>query len=206
MAIFGDRKLVLFDFDGVLVDSLGLNIDLNFEIYNQRLEHDQYRRLFMGNIFESLKRDYQTAGKEENIRAYSQTYGQRLQALSPILGVDRLLKKVAGGRAAYVVTSSDGDYVRRFLEKHQLADYFNGVHGQEVHYSKHVKFQNILAAEALQPKDAVFVTDTVGDILEAQAASIDTIAVTWGFHPRSWIDSAPHHSLVDTIDELMGLF
>lgn len=38
------------------------------------------------------------------------------------------------------------------------------------------------------PKDAVFITDTLGDIREARECDIDSIAVTWGFHERKTLE------------------
>ena len=51
----------------------------------------------------------------------------------------------------------------------------------------------------------IFVTDTLGDVLEAKTAGINTIAVTWGAHDRIYFNNDIHENLkaiVDTIEDL----
>ena len=47
-------KLIIFDFDGVLVDTLIMNYEISKEV-NENLSMTDFRSLFNGNIYDSLK-------------------------------------------------------------------------------------------------------------------------------------------------------
>jgi phosphoglycolate phosphatase-like HAD superfamily hydrolase len=56
------------------------------------------------------------------------------------------------------------------------------------------------------PKEhTLFITDTLGDIREAEIADVPTVAVTWGAHDRSYFKQEEHKNIVaivDSVDEL----
>jgi phosphoglycolate phosphatase len=50
-----------------------------------------------------------------------------------------------------------------------------------------------------------YIGDTVGDIKEARAAGVWTVAVTWGWHSRERLLAARPDFLVDTPEELLQI-
>ena len=59
----------------------------------------------------------------------------------------------------------------------------------------------------MKEADMLFVTDTLGDIREADIAGIPTVAVTWGAHDESYFNREPHENLlkiVSSVSELEG--
>ena len=48
------RKFVLFDFDGVIANSMALSFDVSQQ-FHPELDHDSYRELFEGNVYRSLE-------------------------------------------------------------------------------------------------------------------------------------------------------
>lgn len=206
MPVFKTRGLVLFDFDGVLVDTMQINLDVNRKLFDRDFDIDEYRKLFLGNIYEMLDKDHKDLMDEEVQNRFAEAYGKLLMEMPPFNKVDEMLRMVAEPRRAHIVTSSREEMVSEYLDKHGLLQFFDGVHGKETHTSKVVKFQNILKHEDTMRDNSVFITDTVGDVLEADEVGIDSIAVTWGFHPEEWIKDSPHHTMVHSVDELRRLF
>ena len=51
-------------------------------------------------------------------------------------------------------------------------------------------------------EDAVFITDTLGDVKEAKKLNIKTIAETFGFHNRERLEQGDPYIIVDTWDEI----
>ena len=49
---------------------------------------------------------------------------------------------------------------------------------------------------------STFVTDTLGDIKEANKLNIKTIAETFGFHNRQRLEKGKPYAIVDSWDEL----
>jgi phosphoglycolate phosphatase-like HAD superfamily hydrolase len=57
----------------------------------------------------------------------------------------------------------------------------------------------------LSNKDFLFITDTLGDIREADIANIPTVAVTWGQHDRSYFTREEHKNLIGIVDSFEQL-
>lgn len=206
MSTFKNREMVLFDFDGVIVDSMQMNLDILEKILGRAFDADEYRQLFTGNVYEKLKAEFKELLEGDIQQSFFNEYTKRLLEIAPFSDIDAMLEAAARSRKAYIVTSSLEDTVADYLERHQLAEYFDGIFGMETHTSKVVKFRHLLDKGSMQTDQAVFITDTIGDVLEADEVGIDSIAVTWGFHPKDWIADSPHHTLVESVDELRRLF
>jgi phosphoglycolate phosphatase len=54
--------------------------------------------------------------------------------------------------------------------------------------------------------DCLFVTDTLGDIKEAHHMMVSTVAVTWGYQSKATLERGVPSYIVDTPQELMGIF
>ena len=52
-------------------------------------------------------------------------------------------------------------------------------------------------------EDAVFITDTVGDIVEARECGVRSIAVSWGFHEIETLEKARPAKIVSTPADLL---
>jgi phosphoglycolate phosphatase len=50
-----------------------------------------------------------------------------------------------------------------------------------------------------------YIGDTAGDIREARAAGVRTVAVTWGWHSRERLAATQPDFLVDTPEELLSI-
>lgn len=82
---------------------------------------------------------------------------------------------------------------------------FDFIATAELTKNKTVKFKLIEEKYNVNSHNILFITDTLGDIKEADIAGIPTIAVTWGFHDKSFFEREKHSNLViivDTIKEL----
>ena len=46
------------------------------------------------------------------------------------------------------------------------------------------KFHKIFEDFSARPEDCVMITDTVGDVLEAEAAGVNSIVILWGYQKQ----------------------
>jgi phosphoglycolate phosphatase-like HAD superfamily hydrolase len=53
--------------------------------------------------------------------------------------------------------------------------------------------------------DMIFITDTLGDIREADHEGVPTIAVTWGIHDHEYFNREPHDNLIAIVDSVSDL-
>ena len=69
--------------------------------------------------------------------------------------------------------------------------------GGDIHRSKVAKIQMILKKHGIKPAEAIFITDTLGDMREAIKCGVLSIGVTWGFHEKERLQKRFHDFLLD---------
>lgn len=177
------KKLVLFDFDGVLVDSFELAYEISQSFVDVNISREEYRAFFNGNVYDSAPSHDK---KEERLQAddpWFVPYKAGLMKLEPVEGIAETLAALhQDGYILSVVSSSLNAPILDYVKKHGLDHYFDDILGADVHKSKVVKIQQTLAKHQATASDAVFITDTLGDMREAEKAAVESIGVSWGFH------------------------
>jgi len=195
-----NKKIVLFDFDGVIVDSFEVSYQAAKEI-GSPLTQKQQRKLFENNLFEVIKKLGMSISTKEKEKYYSK-YIPKLFETPPIKGMEKILKELRKSHQLIVVSSTISSPINGYLNKYNLAQYFDAIMGGDVHKSKTVKIQMVLEQSKAKPEDCVFVTDTLGDMKEAAQCNVKSIGVTWGFHERERLEKGNFFALVDTVQEL----
>jgi phosphoglycolate phosphatase len=204
-----DRKLFLFDFDGVLADSL----DLYAEAVRRCMERigtpilktrEDYLALFDGNFYESM------AARGVDLAAFAQAAKEILpgldyDAMKPFDGLIPVLDSLQKDHLLAVISSNGSRTIRRMLERFGFDPYFEEVLGSDFLFSKKEKIDHALAKYGIPPERAFYIGDTTGDIVEARAAGIRTVAVTWGWHSRERLAAAHPDFLVDRPEDLLRM-
>ena len=80
---------------------------------------------------------------------------------------------------------------------------FKDILGVESHASKEEKFKMLFKKYKLNNKNCLFVTDTLGDILEAGKLGIPTIAVDFGFHERERLEKGKPLMILSKFEDIL---
>ncbi len=202
------KNVVIFDLDGVLFDSIGLAM-ASMAVSYPGLTAEMYRELLCGNIYEEMKKislpKLQRTEEEEAERKL--LYAKKKLKVPMYPGAKNLLEGLHAEGYTLVLNSSAYERnVHPLLEKAGIISLFDFLATAEISKSKVDKFTLIKERYGLTGDDYLFVTDTLGDVREAEHANIPTVAVTWGAHDRSYFNrlqkSKTLLAVVDTFDEL----
>ncbi len=179
------KKLIIFDFDGVIADSWRHSYEMNLRDWSD-LKPEQHKAFFNGNIHEEIAKMGPSAqSKEEKERWMNEVYFPTKNELPIFAGIDTLIQKLhADGHTLVINTSADADSTKKFLVKNRI-DYFDVIYGTETSKDKKVKFEKILRDYNVCGNDATFITDTVGDVLDAKDFGMRIILVTYGYQDKS---------------------
>jgi phosphoglycolate phosphatase len=196
----------MFDFDGVIADSLAAIHDATIEALREHglddLASDDFVvRLVESNWFEGLRKagvPGQVAHLIDELTAARVAAGE----VGAYEGVGEVVSALARRHPVLIVTSNRSDIVEDFLSQARITgvrEILGGDKGKS-------KVPKLTAALAAYPHErAWFVGDTVGDVIEGRDAGVTTVAVTWGWHTEEQLlASAPDH-LVHTPRELERL-
>lgn len=201
------KPVVMFDNDGVLVDSLTTFSSAFMAActaHGQTAIDSQAKviSLFEGNVYESmlaLGMSLEQAETIVNAAAVSLTMATDLR---PFCGVRGLLAGLAEEHELVVITSNSTSLVRGLLDRHDLGGYVRAVIGGDMDTSKMRK----ITAEIVSHPDQrrfIYVGDTGGDMIESAAAGAEPVGAGWGWHGRQALMRAGATFVADTPTELL---
>ncbi len=202
-----ERNLLLFDFDGVLADSLDLYAEavarcllrIGTPIVKNR---EDYLALFEGNFYESM------AAKGVDLAAFAGAAKEILpgldyDAMKPFDGLIPVLEALRKENLLVVISSNGFRTISRMLDLFGFDRFFEGILGSDFLFSKKEKIAHALAKFGIDRRRTFYIGDTTGDILEAREAGVRTVAVTWGWHSREKLVAARPDFLVDKPEDLL---
>ncbi|HEX5642456.1 MAG TPA: HAD hydrolase-like protein [Thermoleophilia bacterium] len=203
------RDLVMFDFDGVIVDSLDVFgaafLDAcaatGVEGFTRT---DDLLAVMESNFFTGMRaRGIDDERVAEVLRRVGDALIRARHWLKPFPLVPDVLEDLADTRTVVVVTSSPGEVVAGWLRTHQV----HGVTEVAGAESAQSKVEKIHALLARFPGQEVYwyVGDTAGDIREAREAGVTPLGVAWGWHEPEMLLEAGAERIVASPAELLAV-
>ena len=191
-----DKKLIMFDFDGVLVNTLQMCFDINAEA-DTDITLPQYQALFSGNIMEMVKK----TGFKGNPNFFGR-YAEESRRVTIPEEMKKLVRKYAGTHTLSIISGSETSSILDVVVREGIADCFADVLGYDVDPQKTVRIKTLLKQYDALPDDALFITDTSGDVYEAAECEVPAVAVTWGFQDKETLTKSAPMAFADTAQEL----
>ena len=134
------KKIVLFDFDGVIMDSYRTAFAVG-KIVCPNLSEEHYRQFFEGNIFEQLN----SGDIHSELCRHEDFWDHYIPKLkqdgSLVPGMDTVVRLLTQEYRLVIVSSGQSSFLQDFLDEHELASYFIGIMGNEIHKNKHKKIK-----------------------------------------------------------------
>ena len=166
------RKLVLFDFDGPIVDTNKLKKESLLEAFHDfkfdKLSIDEFYSERQGMTRESIIRDLfailkGSAPSQEEIslitQAYANAYKDRMERISLTSGVKDILEKLVTEHTMIaIVSNAPRDEVVHLLEKFEIKDYFKAVCGSPEDKIEAAK--RIIKELSTDPKSTILIGDS----------------------------------------------
>jgi len=190
-------KAIIFDFDGVIHDTFELAYKVNVEVFGDRFSEEDYRSLFDGNIYDKAEIT------EENSRKFFELQNDSFKSLKIEENVKENLVKLADKYLLFIISSNQEETLKTYFQNNNFTHVFKEILGSETHKSKVEKFKILFDKYGFGPNDCVFVTDTLGDIIEGNKVGVKTVGVDFGFHERERLERANPFRIVSSFDEIV---
>lgn len=188
-------RAVLFDFDGVIHDTFEHSFEINKMIYLD-LTIEEYQKWFDGNIYEGY-----TISKEKH-EIFYKLNEKKFEGLKIDSKIKKELENISKEYKLFVVTSNTEKIILKYFEENQANHLFTKVLGTETHKSKVEKFKMIMKEYNLAPEETIFVTDTLGDLLEANKLNIKSLAVNFGYHDEERLKRGNPIKIISDFNEI----
>jgi len=202
-------KLLLFDFDGVLVDSLDVYEKTVTDCLRQIGQpltrgRAEFLELFEGNFYESL---VQKGVDLEKFMTASVDILSKVNyaEMKPFDAIRPVLRDLAKNHPMIVISSNDTPTIVEALRLYDFNGIFSDILGSDFMLSKKDKILHVIKKYNVTLDDIYYVGDTTGDMKEGREAGIKTVGVTWGWHSKEKIAAAHPDYLFDNPEDLLKL-
>ena len=215
-------KLLIFDLDGTLVDTL---VTIQTAVNNTMKEYGfkQYSyeemRTIVGHGARKLIKDVCASempeeGGDEFFEKVYNFYGDAYYAVhldveKPYDGIlEALTKFKEAGYELAVLSNKPNEFVEGILNKIFPQGLFSHMQGQTELPIKPHPAGALAVAEKLgyKPEECAFIGDSDTDVMTGKNANMFAVAVTWGYRDRDLLESLAPEAIADTAEELEKVF
>ena len=214
------RKLVVFDFDGTLVDFRQAFKEGLVEFSETRKLPYDVDKMTVGYVDPDrndlgwgIPLDQQKAMINELSRFMMVETSERQRFIPPLFaGIQDALLKLAETFDLSIVTARHRDSLMSILNHHRMGSHFPNLRTLDCANERGYPIKP--APDALYCllkdtkhgfDDVVMVGDTTADVDMANAAGVKSIAVAWGLHPRERLMQSKPTIMAETVGDLPRL-
>ena len=204
-------KVILFDFDGTLADTL----DALVKITNRLSLEFGYQPVSPEDILQLKQLSSREVIRQSGVSLFKLPFllrkvraelNSEIQAFSLIPGMKEVLLELhQQGNHLGIVTSNALENVHLFLENNEVQNLFGFIYSEMKIFGKSKVIKRFLNREGLKPEEVVYVGDETRDIEAAQQTQIRVIAVAWGFNSPEILASHQPDFLIHTPTELIAV-
>ncbi len=199
-------KAVIFDFDGTLCDTWDSNIRV-CKKFNIDFSPADFRDCHNSNKLKNQMFNFAKQRVKDLFIAYKEEADS--DKLFPLKNeLEKLKKKYK----LFIVSGNTELAINEYLKLGKWSCFFEKVVGVETCDSKPEIFKNLFYEFDLNPEECIFITDTLGDLIDSKEVGIKTIAVTWGYHKEKRLKKGNptkiinnFNEIADTVDEFMDV-
>jgi phosphoglycolate phosphatase len=211
-----DSKIrhIIFDFDGTIVDSLGIAIQLFNPIahkYNLKpLNNEDLDKLRRMPILERFKATNISPYQIPRIGLeFTRNYTKSLGSIQVFAGMrEVILNLKEHGLVLSIISSNSNHNIRKLLRVNDL-NVFDNIYCAKNLFGKEKTIDNLIKKLRLRRQELIYVGDEIRDIIACQANDIRVIAVTWGFDTEEMLGNAQPNYIArkpaDISDIIYGL-
>jgi phosphoglycolate phosphatase-like HAD superfamily hydrolase len=209
--------LIIFDFDGVLADTLNDLIQFGQEVCDELGIKHVVNKEDLSNLesmsFASFGRACEVPEHlvDEFVQGCLKRFAERQSPPAIFNGLSAIVRNFAINNTLAIITTNSSQNVHAFLIEHGLDECIHAVYGVDIPGSKAQKIsiaRNHFSAGTT--RESVFmIGDSLSDISAAKEASVTSVAVTWGHQSlEHLLRGAPDyvvrfpHDLVEVIENI----
>ncbi len=202
-------KAIIFDFDGVILDSMSVR-DEGFRAIFERFSREDvdllldYHNLHGGlSRFHKIKYFYNTILKrdisEEKILGYANLFSEfmRKELVNPDYQIEEtvsFISEIAKYKRLHIASGSEQNELRYLCEKHEISNYFVTIYGSPVKKNDLVK--RIIQENNYCVDEVALIGDSINDLEAAKVNNIDF----YGYNNSAMNNSDGYY--IDTFTEV----
>ncbi len=199
-------KLIIFDFDGCIANSIPLAVRIAEELAPKYLKikldfkHVMYHEGMQALIKKSKSRPWKVL---HLVRRFRKMMARRFFTVKPYPEIVHVIKNLSSYYSIGLVTSNSRKNAKLFLRKHGLSEDFRFVRANVSLFMKAWRIKRILRKYKLKKSEAVMIGDETRDMIAARKTGIHSIAVTWGVNSKKLLAKEKPDFIVSSPEQLL---
>jgi len=200
------KKIIFFDFGGVIADSFDIAFKVNKIIDPKIVSEKDYRKLFDGNIVDWAIKSTPKEELERIDREFWKRYIPQMKKVKIFPGMKKVITELTKTHILLIISSTIISPIRDFLERNNIYSYFDNIVGNNfIDANKTERMKMVFKEYKIEPKDCLFIADTLGDIKEASRLGVQSVGVAWGFQGKGNLLKGNPVSIAEKPKELLDI-
>lgn len=179
----GQVQLIIFDFDGVIVESNGIKDEVFRQIFNRFPGHSEdfwgYHKKYISvsrftkfdYVLEKIGRQGDAALKKELLDAFSTGTLEQMKSVTFVRGAKQFLENFSERIPLYLASVTPIEDLTVILDHLQIRSFFKNIYGYPP-WNKPDAIRDILKIENSDPANIVLIGDSFGDQRAASETGI----------------------------------
>ncbi|MEW6240608.1 MAG: HAD-IA family hydrolase [Chloroflexota bacterium] len=204
-------SLVLFDYDGVLADTLNDMLLFAQQVCDELGVKHTVTREDLNSLetmsFAEYGRQLEVPEPlvDEFVRRCLKRFNEKASPPDIFSGLDQVIQELSRNHTLAIVSGNTTQNIKAFLAAHRLDGCFQAIFGVDTPGSKHEKIEQARRQLAEKGESIFMVGDSLSDIRAAEKTSAKSIAVSWGHQSAEKLLSAKPDYLIHSPWELLGI-
>ncbi len=177
---------IIFDFDGVIGDTLHetkkIVVQIYEEINNKKINPKDIEKLINSNVKDVIKK---LNFKSNEIYAFQERMrlelNKRIDKIKIFKDIKKVLIDLKKDSYTLGILSSNSENNLHFILKKNNIDFFNFIYSGSSLFGKAKVLADLIKKEELVAAKTVYIGDEVRDIQAAKKNKVVSIAVSWGY-------------------------
>lgn len=196
------KTLVVFDFDGVIVDSADVHrrtYQAIFAAFGKTFPLDTPEKWREGYQSKWELNFLQNGVSQQEIRSMLARYWEYIDysEVSFFAGIPDILKELGLHHQLAILSSTKSPVITEKLSEQHLTEIFWRIDGRDDVSAKGAKLGALIQDAGVTPDRTVMIGDTESDILAAMSQNSKSIAVTYGWYPQARFSGTTPELFVD---------
>lgn len=202
------KKILIFDFDGTLADSLQLFV----EIFNRLASKYNYVPATRSQVEYLRGKSAREVISELKIPKYKlpiifiegkREFSKSMTDLKLFSGMRNILPGLKKNYSLGIVTSNSVENVNKFFKKNNI-EAFDFIYSDNNFFGKGKVIKRLIKKYNFNAENLIYIGDEVRDIEAAYESGIKIISVSWGFNTRQVLLKNKPDAVVDTPTQLLA--
>lgn len=206
-----DIKLVIFDFDGTIADTM----DLGLSIANILAVKYGYRTVTKEELINYRNLATRDALKSVGIsflqlpliaRDFRRELNKKIELLKPVKGITGVISQLHLSECMVgILTSNSTKNVTSFLDRNSMREMFHFIQPQKSLFDKSKTLKSIVKGYRFHSYEVLYVGDETRDIEAAKKSNIPVASVCWGLNTKKVLLKHKPDYLIESPSRLLDL-